>query len=298
MDEKQLDHSFGGEWTSTKLDILRRYLEAYLKVMKKQPFETWYIDAFAGTGYRTCKPKDSMASTVPLLPDLATEEPQGFLSGSARIALELPDKFSRYIFIEKNMEHADALQLLKTEFSPISHRIDIVEGDANVRILELCKVSWGNRRAVLFLDPYGMDVKWTTIEAIARTEAIDLWLLFPWGIGLNRLLSKSGDIPEEWRRKIDEFLGTADWYDAFYRVETHRNLFGEDQQVTAKKKIDEVIPYFIQRLQLLFGEGVAEKPKLLVNSRNCPLYLFFFACANPRGREIALKIAKHILTKI
>ena len=30
----------------------------------------------------------------------------------------------------------------------------------------------------------------TTIEAIARTKGIDLWLLFPLGIGVNRLLTK------------------------------------------------------------------------------------------------------------
>jgi hypothetical protein len=35
---------------------------------------------------------------------------------------------------------------------------------------------------VLFLDPYGMQVDWTTIEAIARTKAIDLRVLFPLGI--------------------------------------------------------------------------------------------------------------------
>jgi three-Cys-motif partner protein len=68
--------------------------------------------------------------------------------------------------------------------------IQIRPGDANVEIQELCKKDWSSHRAVLFLDPYGMQVEWKTIEAIAATKAIDLWLLFPLGIGVNRLLTK------------------------------------------------------------------------------------------------------------
>ncbi len=38
-----------------------------------------------------------------------------------------------------------------------------------------------------------MQVDWKTIEAVAATKAIDLWLLFPLGVGVNRLLTRSGD---------------------------------------------------------------------------------------------------------
>lgn len=41
-----------------------------------------------------------------------------------------------------------------------------------------------------------MQVEWKTIEAIAKAKAIDMWLLFPLGIGVARLLTNSGDIPE------------------------------------------------------------------------------------------------------
>ena len=44
----------------------------------------------------------------------------------------------------------------------------------------MCDKDWSLHRAVLFLDPYGMQVEWATIEAVAKTKAIDLWLLFPW----------------------------------------------------------------------------------------------------------------------
>ena len=38
---------------------------------------------------------------------------------------------------------------------------------------------------------------WQTLEAAAATKAIDVWMLYPTGMGLNRLLTKDGDIPPE-----------------------------------------------------------------------------------------------------
>jgi hypothetical protein len=34
--------------------------------------------------------------------------------------------------------------------------------------------NWQKERAVVYLDPYGMQVEWSTIEALAATKAIDL----------------------------------------------------------------------------------------------------------------------------
>ena len=43
-------NSFGGEWTTEKLEILSKYLKFYVQALKNQTFEKIYIDAFAGTG--------------------------------------------------------------------------------------------------------------------------------------------------------------------------------------------------------------------------------------------------------
>ena len=47
--------TFGGDWTIDKLEILRRYLDAYTTALKEQPskerpFNLIYVDAFAGAG--------------------------------------------------------------------------------------------------------------------------------------------------------------------------------------------------------------------------------------------------------
>ena len=153
-----------------------------------------------------------------------------------------------------------------------------------------------SRRAVLFLDPYGMQVDWVTIEAVARTKAIDMWLLFPVGIGVNRLLKRDADIPQAWRVRLSALLGTDEWFEEFYRTETTTDLFGEDHTHTVKSAtIGTIGRYFVDRLKAVFTE-VAEQPRLLSNSKGSPLYLLCFAAGNPRGAPIALRIANHLLS--
>ena len=292
------DHRFGGDWTGTKLEILRRYLEAYSTVLKKTSFKTAYIDAFAGTGYRSLEQAD--AEGVPLFSDLAEQAPQELLEGSARIALQVQPRFDRYIFIEKNPKRCTQLEGLRSEFPDLEADIRIERGDANKVIQDLCgkNKNWKKHRAVLFLDPYGMAVEWATIKSVAETEAIDLWLLVPLGIGLNRLLPRSGQIPEGWRNRLNRFLGTEDWDQVFYREQTTTNLFGEPETTVVKATLEEIGKFFVERLESVFP-GVAPKPRVLMNSMNCPLYLFCFAVGsrNPQAQKIALNIANHLLEK-
>ena len=70
MGSEQLQ-MFGGSWTEQKLRMLAAYLAAYATVMKKQPFELWYIDGFAGTGYRELERQGGKDAV--LFPELAEE---------------------------------------------------------------------------------------------------------------------------------------------------------------------------------------------------------------------------------
>src|ERR1017187_3105193 len=199
-------HVFGGSWTNQKLSILREYLTSYTKALSNTKFKKGYIDAFAGSGQRESTASNRLAkkerlrregsSEQAVLPDIG--DPEGepvrqFLDGSARIALQCDPAFDRYVFIEKNPARCLELERLKSDFPQVAKKIKIRRGDANEQIQEMCKKDWRRHRAVLFLDPYGTQVSWKTIEAIAATKAIDLWVLFPLG-GVNRMLTQSGDI--------------------------------------------------------------------------------------------------------
>jgi three-Cys-motif partner protein len=295
-------HSFGGDWTSAKLDVLAKYLASYTIALKDKPsperaFRKAYIDAFAGTGYRSMRRDEGTTSNELCFPDLAEAAPQGLLDGSARLALKTQPRFDRYIFIERSPDRCVQLEQLKQEFPELAPDIRVEQGEANEEIRKLCEKDWRSRRAVMFLDPYGMQVEWQTIAAIAATKAIDLWLLFPLGIGVNRLLTRSGDIPPTWRTRLDKLLGTQDWYDEFYRVEHTRTLFGDDEERVVKATTETIGRYFNNRLKSVFA-GVADEPGVLRNSANCPLYLLCFAAGNENGAPIALKIANHLLKEV
>jgi three-Cys-motif partner protein len=172
--------SFGGNWTEDKLDRVRKYFEAYNVALKHQPFTREYIDAFAGTGYREVRDGNGDFLNFP---ELAGDEVQNFLDGSARIALKVKDGFHRFTFIEKNSAKVAKLAELRAEYPNKQIRIEC--GDANEWVQRICAEKWDKRRAVLFLDPFGMQVSWDTLKAAAGTKCIDLWLLFPLGSAIS-----------------------------------------------------------------------------------------------------------------
>ncbi|MEY2411023.1 MAG: hypothetical protein QOF48_3693 [Verrucomicrobiota bacterium] len=147
---------------------------------------------------------------------------------------------------------------------------------------------------MLFLDPYGMQVTWDTMKAIAKTKAIDLWILFPLGIGVNRLLRRDAKISEGWQRRLDDFFGTPHWRDAFYQMKTEQGLFGEEAQTEKTADFRAIGKFFVEHLGTIFP-GVAKNPLALHNSVNTPLYLLCFAAGNERGAKTAVKIAQDIL---
>lgn len=146
----------------------------------------------------------------------------------------------------------------------------------------------------MFLDPYGMQVEWSTIKALAATKAVDLWYLFPLGVGVARLLTHSGEIEKGWQNRLDLLFGTPDWKTRFYKVETTMDLFGEESEMRRRTADTASIGAFIHdRLAEVFAK--VAKGKVLRNSRQSPLYMLCFAASNERGADAAIRIAQDIL---
>ena len=286
---------FGGDWTQEKLALLRKYLAAYATIMRKRQYRFAYIDAFAGTGYR--ETKGTIAETACMFPDLAGKEPQGFLDGSARIALQIDPPFDKYIFIEATGKRCQELGKLREEFPEKAARIESIQADCNAWLQERClRYSWKSNRAALFLDPFGMQVEWATMEAIAKTQAIDVLILFPVGVAVNRLLRKDGEIEDRGRAALDRLFGTSDWYQEFYRERTAPGLFGLTKKTHKVGNFESITHFYVERLKTIFAkDGVAEKPRPLCNSKGNPLFHLCFATGNPAAAKTAVKIANHIL---
>ncbi|MGJ8651429.1 MAG: three-Cys-motif partner protein TcmP [Opitutaceae bacterium] len=279
---------FGGAWSDAKLIALSAYLEAYTHALKNKPFKLAYIDAFAGAGLRDVK-----EAQEGWFNDEFIEEDKQYRHGSPLIALSNKPKFQTLIFIEKDAVSLNKLQE-QIETLPEAKERDIhfLQGDANTQLQALMKRNWSGRRAVAFLDPFALEVNWDTIEHIAKTEAVDMWLLFP-AMAVNRMLPKSGKIPPQWTERLNRLFGTNDWQEIFY-TKDQPDLFG-DEQISKTPKVFELLSeYVTQRLKSVFA-GTHKSPLILRNSSGAPLFLLCFASGNPRGAPIATRIAQHII---
>jgi three-Cys-motif partner protein len=285
----QVDHEFGGQHTELKLSIIEKYLQAYSSALRNKFSELWYIDAFAGTGKRTVKVEargeDLLDSEVP--------ESIEQRRGSAQIAIDIQPPFHRLMFIESKPKYCRALRELAAEYP---HRdILVVEGDANLSIQkELAGSEWRSTRAVLFLDPYGMEVDWDTLVAIAATKAIDVWFLFSLSGLYRQATRKSEKVTEEKRAALTKMFGSDQWESELYSDKGQADMFGggPSQREYDVKGLER---YVKRRLETLFPK-VFEPLALPVDK--APQRFSLFLCisnSEPKALRLATRIASHIL---
>jgi three-Cys-motif partner protein len=291
-------HAFGGDWTDDKLDCLGKYLAEYRKIFVRNEraryLRTWYVDAFAGTGSRTVSDPASPLNSL-FEGDYEDLESQSYRDGSAIIALGLDSPFDNYLFIEKSKARLNELNgVIGKRYGELLGRCKFSSDDANKALRHWAtERDWTKERAVVFLDPYGMQVEWKTLITLARTKAIDLWYLFPLGIGVARLLTRDGIIDEDWQRRLDLVFGTNEWKNRFYETRIKSGLFGSEETMVRAASEEKIQEYIEERLETCFAK--VAKGLVLRNSRSSPLYLLCFAAANERSAKTALKIAQWIL---
>lgn len=280
---REAQRPFGSAHTVLKLDIVGKYLPAYTTALKNTPFTLHYIDAFAGTGMCRVKLGEGRGLLVP---------------GSASIAMTCEPPFHRMVFIEKALRKARALERLKAQ-AP-ERNITVIRGDANEALPACLQPLTRRDRAIVFLDPFGMEVRWSTLEAIAASRVVDLWYLFPLGGLYRQATLEASHIDETKAAALTRILGTPEWRSAFYAPPRQGNLFGatsEERTADVQQMLDWVKT---KRLETIFP-GVLD-PLVLYQTkasgaRGAPLFALFFAVSNPdaRARGLALRIAGDML---
>jgi three-Cys-motif partner protein len=168
--------------------------------------------------------------------------------------------------------------------------IRIYEGDCNhiitTKITPRIRYDCFNR-GLIFLDPFGMDTEWSTIEQIAKTRALEILMNLP-VMALNRtvLPNDPNALTEAQIERMNRFWGSAEWRaDIYAEVPT---LFGP---VEVK-----IHPTTGRRLGRLFKKRLREvfpyvtEPLVMTNSKNAPLYCLTFAGHHPTGAKIVREI--------
>ena len=277
------EHPFGGQWTRDKLEILRRYLDAYTTALKNQPFNLIYIDAFAGPG--NWRPGSSYD-------EAEYGEYNDMLKGSPNIALDIVDKqFDEFIFIDTNPEHIESLETVKAQ-NP-GRVIEIINSDANTILPQICAGLGRNERAVVFLDPYATEVSWSTVECIAQTRKIDCWILFPL-MAITRQMPRRREPDPAWMDNLDRIFGGRNYWHDFYAPTKRPSFWNQGNELEREQGSDQIAEAYRERLKTVFTR-VAPTRRVLKNSTNSNLFDLFFAASNPQGAGIAVRIADHIL---
>lgn len=276
---------FGAAHTQIKLGALANYLPAYTTALSKAGFTLHYVDAFAGTGKCTIT-IGGRDTTIP---------------GSAWLALECKPPFHRLLFIEKAPSKAKQLRQL-LEYFPGRNSV-IEEGDANTLLPSYLANLGRGDRAMVNLDPFGMDVHWTTLERIAASKLADVWYLFPLSSFYRQAAKDPNAIDAKKEAALTRLLGPHDWRTALYAPVPQLDIFtgkGKEERGADAYRMAE---WFTGCLKGTFP-GVAGPHILYMRrpdgSRGAPLFALYFLISNPDGKAqaLAMKIAGAVFKRL
>lgn len=285
---------WGGPWTEKKLNAFSKYVWSYLKIMEQNKFwKTIYFDGFAGSG--STKRVDNSELLLSL--DI-TEDEQKTYQGAAERVLTVKDNlnFDFYYFIDKDENSLIQLEIkLRSKLNLENRQLAFRSGDANQWIDELSKVLKTKKYAALvFLDPFGMQINWNSIENLKDTRS-DVWILVPTGVIVNRLLDRQGKL--KYIDKLESFFGLSkdEIMDHFYTKQSIVNLFGDEDEKISKvsQPIHKIATLYAQKLKTIW-KYVTEEPLRLDNRNGVPIFHFVFASNNKSAYKIASEIIKSV----
>lgn len=273
-------NSFGGKWTEEKIDVFIKYIKAYMQILKKYPqWPLLYFDGFAGSGEIQTKDDD-----LDLMEGVA----------SRVLSLNDPRRFDLFYFVEKDADKAAKLKkYIDDTFPSVSNKY-VSYADCNEKLIKLAEFlrreENSNYRGVVFIDPFGMQVKWDSLKELEGLH-IDLWILVPTGTAVNRLLKRKGLSPENWFSSLGDFFGVEPGQikDRFYKENPQMNLFGQTEHLKIDKAAEEAANLYQERLKTIFK--FVSNPLEMRNSKNAIIFHFFMAS----NVKVAMKIANDIV---
>jgi three-Cys-motif partner protein len=264
---RQLQFDEIGSWSELKLEILKKYADAYSRIFsaKRQTgFFHVYIDAFAGAGKHLSK---------------GTQKP---IPGSPLNALAVQPQFREFHLIDIAPEKIGTLREL------IGPREDvfIYQGDCNEILLRdvFPRVRYDQyRRGLCLLDPYGLHLDWKVIATAGTMKSLDVFLNFPVQyINRNAIWRNAERVKPEQIKRMTRFWGDDSWKKVAYG--TTPGLFGP----MVEKESNEVIAgAFRRRLKETARFDFVPEPLPMENSKGAVVYYLFFASQNRTAEKIA-----------
>lgn len=241
-----------GPWWAEKHHYIRRYQDIFSTGMANKWPNRYYVDLFAGPGRCVIQKTGEEIDGSPLVAALGKKP------------------FAHYYFNEQNPALADAL---KTRFESISKNGNYYTGDANDKIDDVL-VDLPDARTSLglaFLDPFGWELNFKTIEKLSRNRRIDLMITFHTG----QLRRWADSRPE----LLDNFFGREAWRDEYRK------------QRTGPRQERALLDAYESGLNAIGYKSTDDEIIVTTASRRL-LYHLVFASKDPKGKEFWRKISR------
>ncbi len=262
-----------GLWSEIKLEIVRKYAQAYVNILNAAELRYSYIDGFAGAGLHLSQGSGRL---VP---------------GSPLNAVAIKPPFYEYFLVELDptkVHHLKSLPEVKSR-----PEVHVIQGDCNEVLPNQVfpKVECKDfRRALCVLDPYGMHLNWKVAETAGRMKSVDILMNFPiMDMNRNALRLRPDRVTVEAETRMTAFWGDESWKQVAYKRQ--QQFFGEDDQI--KLGNEEIVGAFANRLKVVGGFEFVPKPLPMKNSTGSIVYYLFFGSQ----KRVASNVFKDIVKK-
>ncbi len=256
-----------GAWAERKYDLVHYYNELFATGMKEKWDTRVYLDLFSGAG----KVKVRKTNKV--------------LLGSPLLALNITNRYDKYIFCEENKS---LLNSLRTRVA--NHYSDVdascVLGDCNERVDEIVKhipEPSPSKRVLTFcfVDPFSLNIEFETIKKLS-SRFVDFLILLAFSDA-----SRNAKLYiDENNDRIDKFLGMTTWRKKWDSEMKRDPSF---VRFLAKKYVAQMITLGYLR----------DSAKLMIENRSdendLPLYHLAFFSRHERGYQFWREVRKYAL---
>lgn len=257
-----------GAWARDKLSFIDDFVPPALQATQRKR-ERWYVDLFAGPGKNVDDAGEEFDGA-------ALRALRAVTSNDARVA------FTHAVLVNLDSEdHAaltrrvDALD----ELRPPRRHVELLDGDANLVVHRIMRGIDPRAYAFVLADIEApKQLAWSTVKALKAHghESVDLFVLFPLAMALNRMLSYRRETVEESAAVLTRFFGCEDW----------RPLV--EQRVTDAQSPElrrSALDLYMRRLREL-GWAHVLVGRDVKRVGNSGLYKMIYASNHPAGRNL------------
>lgn len=270
-----------GIWAQDKLRFLEEYLPPAIKATRKKGANKHYVDLFSGPGRNAYVGDGGVTYDFPGSPILAMQAEFQHKGAPS------PTRFNAFHFCNLDADdHAFLEARVQQEMAEhpgrfLPEQINNRRGDSNQLVHEILASIPTYAYLVVFADIEGpKNLPFSTLQTLKEQHgSVDLYVLFPTGIGLARLMDYAkrgrgyGDL-------LTSYFGTEDWAEIVERRKT-------DSQ--SKRMQNELLQLYIRQLRTLWQEV---KPVRTVRKEKRRLYHMLFAYDHPAAGSIAASAAR------